>query len=61
MSRRPDHPLRPLTDTEREALTAIGRSRTEPAEHVTRAKALLEVAAGASLDESRSNTESVSA
>lgn len=48
MSRRPDHPLRPLTDAERHALTAISRSRTEPAEHVTRARALLEVAAGAS-------------
>ena len=51
MSRRPDHPLRPLTDTERDALTVIGRSRSEPAEHVTRARALLEVAAGASFSE----------
>jgi transposase len=51
MSRRPDHPLRPLTDTERDALTAIGRSRSESAEHVTRARALLEVAAGASFSE----------
>lgn len=51
MSRRPDHPLRSLTDTERDALGAISRSRSEPAEHVTRAKALLEVASGASFSE----------
>lgn len=51
MSRRPDHPLRALTDTERSALITIGRSRSEPAEHVTRAKALLEVADGTSFSE----------
>ncbi len=51
MSRRPDHPLRTLSDTEREALTAISRSRSEPAEHVTRAKTLLEVSTGASFSE----------
>jgi hypothetical protein len=33
------------------ALGAISRSRSEPAEHVTRAKALLEVASGASFSE----------
>ena len=51
MSRPPDHPLRPLSDTEREALAALSRSRSEPAEHVTRAKALVEVAAGATFSE----------
>ena len=51
MSRRPNHPLRSLTDTERDALGAISRSRSEPAEHVTRAKALLELASGASFSE----------
>lgn len=51
MSRRPDHPLRPLTDTERDALRTIGQSRSEPAEHVTRARALIEVASGASFSE----------
>jgi len=51
MSRKPDHPLREITDTERHALTAISRSRSEPAEHVTRAKALLETSTGASFSE----------
>lgn len=51
MSRRPDHPLRALTEPERDALGSISRSRTEPAEHVTRARALLEVAGGASFSE----------
>ena len=48
MSRRPNHLLRTLTNLEREALDSISRSRTEPAEHVTRARTLLVVAAGAS-------------
>ena len=54
MPRRPDHPLRPLrplSDTEREALAALCRSRSEPAEHVMRARILIEVAAGASFSE----------
>lgn len=51
MSRKPNHPLRPLTDSERDALATISRSRSEPAEHVTRSKALLEVDAGASFSE----------
>ena len=51
MSRKPDYPLRALTEPERDALGAISRSRTEPAEHVTRAKALLEIASGASFSE----------
>ena len=51
MSRRPDQPLRSLTDLEREALGSISRSRTEPAEHVTRARILLAVAAGASFSD----------
>ena len=51
MSRQPDRPLRALTEPERDLLGSISRSRTEPAEHVTRAKALLEVAEGASFSE----------
>ncbi len=51
MSRRPNHPLRSLTDQEREALQAISRSLTEPAAHVARAKELLSVAEGISFTE----------
>jgi transposase len=51
MSRKPDYPLRALTDPERDALGSISRCHTEPAAHVTRARALLEVAAGASFSE----------
>jgi transposase len=48
MSRRQKDPLRPLTTEERDLLTQIGRSHTEPAAHVARAKALLAVADGSS-------------
>ena len=51
MSRRPNHPLRSLTDQEREGLLAISRSYNEPAAHVARAKALLAVADGCSFSE----------
>lgn len=51
MSRQPNHPLRGLTDPEREGLLAISRSYTEPAAHVARAKALLAVAEGWSFSE----------
>ena len=51
MSRKPDHPLRDLTDVERDLLTTLSRSYSEPAAHVTRARALLEVASGASFSE----------
>lgn len=51
MSRKPNHPLRSLTDQEREGLLAISRSYTEPAAHVARAKALLAVAEGCSFSE----------
>jgi transposase len=48
MTRRQKYPLRPLTQDERELLVRIGRSHTEPASHVARAKALLAVADGKS-------------
>lgn len=46
MTRRKVDPLRTLTDEEREVLTHISRSGSEPASHVARAKALLAVADG---------------
>jgi transposase len=46
MTRRQINPLRALTDEEREVLTQISRSTSEPASHVARAKALLAVADG---------------
>ena len=46
MTRHKIDPLRALTDEEREVLTQISRSASEPASHVARAKALLAVAAG---------------
>lgn len=51
MSRKPNHPLRALTDQERECLRTISRSFYEPAAHVERAKALLAVAEGCSFSE----------
>jgi hypothetical protein len=46
MTRRQKDPLRPLTPEERAALERLSRSQAEPASHVSRAKALLAVAAG---------------
>ena len=46
MTRRQIDPLRTLTDAEREGLTQISRSTSEPASHVAHAKALLAVAEG---------------
>jgi Homeodomain-like domain len=48
MSRPPKDPLRALTEEERELLTQISRSFSEPASHVAHAKALLAVAKGKS-------------
>jgi hypothetical protein len=48
LSRPVKDPLRPLTDAERAVLEQISRSRTDPAEHVTRAKLLLGVSSGLS-------------
>src|ERR687886_3108360 len=48
MSRRQKDPLRPLAPEEQAALERLPRSKTNPASHVARAKALLAVAAGAS-------------
>ena len=48
MTRRQKDPLRPLTSEERDWLTRISRSHSEPAAHVARAKALLAVADGSS-------------
>ena len=44
-------PLCVLTDEEREVLTQISRSASEPASHVARAKALLAVADGLNYQE----------
>jgi transposase len=46
MTRRKKDPLRSLTAKEREVLEQLGRSQSEPASHVARAKALLAVADG---------------
>src|SRR3954469_20011964 len=46
MSRRKKDPLRPLTDSERLALTQLSRSQAAPAAQVARAVMLLAVAAG---------------
>jgi hypothetical protein len=51
MTRRKIDPLRVLTDQEREALTRISRSASEPASQVARAKALLAVADGLNYQE----------
>lgn len=48
MSRPVKDPLRPLTQEERAVLEQISRSRTDPAEHVIRAKLLLAVSSGMS-------------
>jgi transposase len=48
MTRRQKDPPRPLTSEERDWLTRISRSHSEPAAHVARAKALLAVADGKS-------------
>ena len=48
MSRRQKEPLRPLTPQERTLLEQLSRSRSEPASHVMRARALLAVADGKS-------------
>ena len=47
MSRRQKHPLRRLTEQEREALTRLSRAASAPAVVVTRARLLLAVADGA--------------
>jgi transposase len=51
MSRRQKEPLRALTQEERTQLEQLSRSRSEPASHVARAKALLAVANGSSFVE----------
>jgi transposase len=51
MTRHKVDPLRALTDEEREVLTQIGRSASERASHVARAKALLAVADGKNYSE----------
>lgn len=48
MSRVRKEPLRELTQEEREVLSQIARSRSEPAGHVARAQSLLAVAGGKS-------------
>jgi transposase len=48
MSRPPKDPLRALTEEERELLTQVSRSFSEPASHVAHAKALMAVANGKS-------------
>ena len=51
MTRRKTEELRTLTDEERIWLERISRSQSEPAIHVTRAKQILYVVAGASYTE----------
>lgn len=51
MTRRKKEPLRELRAEERDWLTRISRSASEPASHVARAKQILAVAAGASYTE----------
>lgn len=51
MTRHKIDPLRALTDEERDVLTQISRSASEPASHVTRAKALLAVTDGLNYQE----------
>lgn len=51
MARPPNHPLRALSEQERECLVTISRSFNEPAAHVARAKALLAVADGSCFTE----------
>jgi transposase len=46
MSRPPKDPLRPLSEEEEHVLEHVSRSPSQPAVHVTRAKALLAVASG---------------
>ena len=46
MSRKQKHPLRSLTNEERQWLKRIARSTCEPAAHVARAKQILAIAAG---------------
>ena len=48
MTRRQKDPLRPLTKEERDWLLRVSRAQSEPASHVARAKALLEIANGKS-------------
>ncbi len=48
LSRPVKDPLRPLSEEERAVLEQISRSRSDPAEHVIRAKLLLAVASGMS-------------
>jgi transposase len=56
MSRRKKQPLRDLTEEEQTWLARISRSQSEPASHVTRAKQILAVAAGASYGEAAQQT-----
>ncbi len=46
MARPPKEPLRPLTQAERQELSALARSRRAPADRIARAKELLAVADG---------------
>lgn len=46
MSRRKKDPLRALSDSEREVLEQVARSRSEPASHVAHSKIILAVADG---------------
>lgn len=50
MSRRQKNPLRALSEEEREALEQISRAQSEPASHVARARALLNVADGSTYE-----------
>ena len=51
MARPAKHPLRTLTQPERQQLQALARSRSAPADRIARAQEILAVAAGASFGE----------
>lgn len=51
MARQPNHPLRPLTQTECDQLEALARSRSAPADRIARAQQILAVAEGATFGE----------
>jgi transposase len=51
MSRRQKDPLRPLSEEEQSILKHLSRSKSQPAVHVSRARALLAVASGQSYTE----------
>lgn len=54
MSRLPNHPLRPLTEVERQELEILAHSRSAPADRIVRAKEILAVHQGATFGQAAS-------